>query len=51
MEDRRRTGKNHGSPFLFVWGELEFVLFIYMNGANDTEFGKSFDEFTVIRYV
>jgi len=51
MEDRRRTLKNHGSPFSFVWGGLEFVLFIYMNGANATEFNKSFDEFTVILYV
>ncbi len=51
MEDRRRTPKNHGSPFLFVWEELEFVLFIYMNGAKDTEFSKLFDECTVIRYV
>jgi len=51
MEDRRRTPKNHGSPFLFLWEELEFVLFIYMNGANDTEFSKSFDECTVILYV
>lgn len=52
MEGGRRTGNEKvGSPFLFVWEELEFVLFIYMNGAKDTEFGKSFDEFTVIRYV